>query len=286
MIHEHPSVTNLRPLPFDPKYHYKDNSNNIKLGEKNKARIINECFQSDEYRKIRTTYYDAGETQVFNSLWYPRPHLEYGTGGDDENGGGSGSGGERKIRNPLPLLGIDLIQFRDRFLVVIDFQPLTEKGEQSEGDITTMSMDMTFQQQVEKLWGDIPSILKGKMSNRFYDEAQFFSDHMIFGRFSRDEGLGHSPGDSGVIHDKLWDAFQKYVLLYMDMVDSARRETTTDEEVYDLTKILQRQKEYDIYSAERDPAHGLFVRVFGTEFATGFMTEFLFSLSSTKKEDD
>ena len=51
------------------------------------------------------TYYDAGQdTQVFNSLWYPRAEL-----GD------------------LPLLGIDLIQFKDKYLVVVDFQPLNEK---------------------------------------------------------------------------------------------------------------------------------------------------------------
>jgi 15,16-dihydrobiliverdin:ferredoxin oxidoreductase len=44
-------------------------------------------------------------------------------------------------------------------------------------------------------------------------------------------------------------------------------------------RVMERHKEYDIYSAERDPAHAMFVKMFGKEFADGFVHEFLFGLS-------
>ena len=42
------------------------------------------------------------------------------------------------------------------------------------------------------------------------------------------------------------------------------------------TEIKRLQTEYDIYSAERDPAHGLFSSYFGKEWSDRFLKEFLF----------
>eukprot|EP00957_Ditylum_brightwellii_P022330 1685346-Ditylum_brightwellii.AAC.1 len=54
------NLTNLRVVPCsDATIHRHDchyNENKWK-----KARIVNLCFQSEEYRKIRMTYYDAGD---------------------------------------------------------------------------------------------------------------------------------------------------------------------------------------------------------------------------------
>jgi hypothetical protein len=67
-----------------------------------KIRIHTIKFQSDEYKCIRMTVYDAGNaTQVFTSLWYPDPAYN------------------------LPVLGIDLLQFNKmKHLCIIDFQPI------------------------------------------------------------------------------------------------------------------------------------------------------------------
>ena len=43
--------------------------------------------------------------------------------------------------------------------------------------------------------------------------------------------------------------------------------------------VLDRQKAYDTYSAERDPATGLFAAMFGKDWADGFVYDFLFSLA-------
>ena len=47
-------------------------------------------------------------------------------------------------------------------------------------------------------------------------------------------------------------------------------------EPQDIQRIVETQKHYDQYSAERDPAHGLFSSYFGAEWSEKFLYEFLF----------
>ena len=57
----------------------------------------------------------------------------------------------------------------------------------------------------------------------------------------------------------------------------------------DIERIVRAQKEYDQYSADRDPAHGLFSSYFGSEWSQKFLYEFLFedacplAVSSSRK---
>lgn len=124
----------------------------FKENTKKGARIVNFCFKSDEYRKIRMTYYDAGEKcQVFNSVFYPH---------ESSN---------------LPVLGIDLLAFNGkRYLGIVDFQPIHDKEEEH---------TVTFEQSILKPIRDKYPSLHGEMSAKFYDETQFFSKQMLFARF-------------------------------------------------------------------------------------------------------
>lgn len=223
------SLTNLR----------SDDSSLSDFGHKanldKKARIVSQCYKSDEYRKIRMTYYDAGDnTQVFNSVWYPDPKYN------------------------LPVLGIDLLSFnRKKYLAIVDFQPLYENEE----DHAT-----TFEHRLAPIKEQYES-LKGKMSSKFYDETQFFSQEMLFARFE----------DEAVVFDDLFPAFKRYVMMHNRLI----KETTPDAEGAD--SVLERQRAYDTYSAERDPATGLFAAMFGKEWADNYVFDFLFSMSERKE---
>lgn len=227
------NLQNLRPTPVTNLDGTIDFS--LHTNVKEKARIVNLCFESDEYRKIRMTYYDAGhKTQVFNSLWYPRANL--------------------------PVLGIDLLQFYGKkHLAVVDFQPLYHKEEHH---------DLTFSHLLQPIQAQYPS-LQGKMSNRFYDETQFFSQHMLFSRFE----------DTSVVEKELYPAFQDYVKTHVDLskstCSSGGRETP-----------WKRHAAYDAYSAKRDPATAMFEKMFGKQWADDFVEEFLFSLSRYHKEEE
>lgn len=203
-----------------------------------KARIVNVCASSDEYRKIRMTYYDAGDnTQVFNAVWYPDPAYN------------------------LPVLGIDLLAFnRKKYLAIVDFQPLHE----DESDHAT-----TYEDKLKPIREKYET-LKGRMSSKFYDETQFFSQQMLFARFDQEQ----------VVQDELFPAFQRYVQTHLDLV----RSTTPEPKASSF--VLGRQKEYDTYSAERDPATGLFAAMYGKEWADDFVHDFLFSMSDRPSEED
>jgi len=225
------TLTNLRPLDCDlDKYSYNENTDK-------KARIVSQCYRSDEYRKIRMTYYDAGDnTQVFNSLWYPDPQYN------------------------LPVLGIDLLAFnRKKYLAIVDFQPLHDK----ESDHAIL-----FEERLKSIKDEYDS-LKGRMSSKFYDETQFFSQQMLFSRFD----------DESIISRELFPAYKRYVDLHTKLVG----ETSSDHSAQGKELVLDRQGAYDTYSAERDPATGLFASMFGKEWADEFVFDFLFSLSEKKE---
>lgn len=221
------NLTNLRMVPCsDGKtdFSYKENTDK-------KARIVNLCASSSEYRKIRMTYYDAGEnTQVFNSVWYPDPKYN------------------------LPVLGIDLLAFnRKKYLAIVDFQPLHENEEDHAA---------TYEHILKPIKERYDS-LKGRMSSKFYDETQFFSQEMLFARFD----------DESIVRADLEPAFQEYVKTHLELLRNTEPETGKAE------NVLDRQKAYDTYSAERDPATGLFAAMFGGEWAADFVHNFLFSMS-------
>jgi len=199
--------------------------------QEKKARIVNLCLASKEYRKIRLTYYDAGDsTQVFNSVWYPDP--EYN----------------------LPILGLDLLAFnRKKHLAIVDFQPIHEEEEEHAA---------TFQHILKPIKEQYDS-LKGRMSSKFYDETQFFSEEMLFARFD----------DESIVANELMPAFQEYVKAHLELIQN------TEAKPEEIGFVTERQKEYDTYSAERDPATGFFAAMFGGKWAGDFVHNFLFSMS-------
>jgi len=229
------SLTNIHPIEcstlndFDVSY----NENKDK-----RARIVNQCYASDEYRKIRMTYYDAGDSvQVFNSVWYP------------------------DTKYNLPVLGIDLLCFnRKKYLAIVDFQPL----HQEENDHAN-----TFEHILAPI-KDKYHNLKGRMSPKFYDETQFFSKEMLFARFE----------DGNIVQEDLFPAFQLYVKTHLDLVKSTPPATSPN----DILQVFDRHRAYDTYSADRDPAAGLFAGMFGKEWAEDFIHDFLFSLSDRTEE--
>lgn len=115
------------------------------------ARIGNLCFRGGIFRKIRVTYFDAGDgVQVFNTLWYPK--YEY----------------------DMPMLGVDLISLGlNRVLSVIDLQPLHPTEEYNHKYISGMK-------NIRDKYPDLQGVLSGKI----YDDTSFFSKQMLFGRFT------------------------------------------------------------------------------------------------------
>lgn len=229
------SLTNLHPIEFET---LNDLDVSYKENKEKRARIVSHCYASDEYRKIRMTYYDAGDSvQVFNAVWYP------------------------DAKYNLPILGIDLLSFnRKRYLAIVDFQPLHEDE---------ASHATTYEHILHPI-RDKYDNLKGKMSSKFYDETQFFSKEMLFARFE----------DGKIVYDDLFPAFKSYVKTHLELLRTTPLASSVDE----VQHVFNRHRAYDTYSADRDPAAGLFAAIFGKQWAEDFIYDFLFSLSERTEE--
>ena len=210
-----------RPIPPGLEHNFSDRG-------KNAATIQSWCYECEEFRKIRYTYIDAGESaQVFNSVFYP------------------------SHRYDLPLLGIDLLSFgKKKILIVIDFQPLFRESDYLAKYIEPMC-------EVRDRYDDLAQ----NLAMKFYDANQYFSKHLLFAKT-----------DAETVENRVFPAYKDYLDLYWQLLDRA----VPSDRPSDLQRIEQAQKDYDQYSAERDPASGLFSSYFGHEWSERFLYGFLF----------
>ena len=151
----------------------------------------------------------------------------------------------------LPLLGIDFLAFgKKKILVVLDFQPLFRTPEYIEKYIEPMR---EIRDKYNELAQDLPM--------KFYDANQYFSPYLLFAKT-----------DGETVVNRLLPAYEEYIQLYWKLLEKAEPITNPE----DRERIAQAQKDYDQYSAERDPAAGLFNSYFGAEWSEKFLHEFLF----------
>ena len=154
-----------------------------------------------------------------------------------------------------PLMGIDLLWFgaRQKLVAVLDFQPLVQDQDY---------LDRHFDG-LKDLNARFPD-LNGEETMRSFDPNQYFSSWLLFCR-----------GGSEQADTSLPKAFSAFLNAYWALHDEASKESSSiaPEDVERL------QNAYDVYSAERDPAHGLFTSHFGKDWSDRFLHEFLFPAS-------
>ncbi|MCT0201746.1 15,16-dihydrobiliverdin:ferredoxin oxidoreductase [Synechococcus sp. CS-602] len=153
-----------------------------------------------------------------------------------------------------PILGIDLLGFavRDKLVAVMDFQPLEQGSSYAERYLCGL----------KAIQARHPSLAAGE-AMRAYDADQYFSPFLLFARGSITE---LEP----LVEQSFQEIIQAYAAMHLEAVSTPEQS--------DRVETLQRA--YDQYSAERDPAHGLFTSYFGEEWSNRFMRSFLFPLSS------
>lgn len=151
----------------------------------------------------------------------------------------------------IPLLGIDFLAFgQKKILVVLDFQPLFRDKAYLEKYIEPM-----------RVIRDKYNELAQNLEMKFYDANQYFSKNILFAKT-----------DAQTVVTRLFPAYQEYIHLYWEMLANA----TPSNDPENIQRIIKAQKDYDQYSADRDPASGLFSSYFGHEWSEKFLFEFLF----------
>ena len=154
-----------------------------------------------------------------------------------------------------PLMGVDLLWFgnRQKLVAVLDFQPLVQNSDYLDRHLGGL----------KELNQKFPD-LNGEETMRSFDPNQYFSSWLLFCRGGADQAQTSLP-----------PAFSDFLKAYWSLHDKAHN----SESSMDVAEVKQLQIDYDIYSAERDPAHGLFTSHFGKEWSDRFLHEFLFPAS-------
>jgi 15,16-dihydrobiliverdin:ferredoxin oxidoreductase len=151
----------------------------------------------------------------------------------------------------LPLLGIDFLSFGQvKNLIVMDFQPLFQ-------DSAYLSK---YIYPLKALHDRYPDLAQG-LEMKFYDANQYFSKYLLFAKT-----------DATTVKTQVFEAFKDYLNLYWKLLEKATPLTDPKE----IQRVVKAQKDYDQYSADRDPASGLFSSYFGHAWSERFLFEFLF----------
>jgi len=180
---------------------------------------------------------DGPQLQAFNAVLYPKYDLGL-----------------------LPVLGVDVLSFNkhQRLLFGADWAPMLPTAAYAEAYIVPYLANVRA-----KLGNSL-----GAPSGKFYgEEPEFFSPAMYFSRPEGPEVL--LPGGD------LWAVFEDYVQVYADMLEevSVGAIGTRHE---DAAVAEERQRQFDAWHIERDPAVKIFMRLFGEEWTEQYLREVLF----------
>ena len=159
-----------------------------------------------------------------------------------------------ELNYDLPFFGGDLVTLPGGHLIAIDMQPLFRDDPAYQAKYAEPIMPIFEKHRANLEWGgDFPE-----------EAQQFFSPAFLWTR----------PQETEVVQTQVFEAFCDYLQAYLNFVDQAEEITDSKQ----LDDILQAQKRYLNYRAEKDPARGMFTRLYGTEWTEEYIHGFLFDL--------
>ncbi len=159
-----------------------------------------------------------------------------------------------ELNYDLPFFGGDLVTLPGGHLIAIDMQPLFRDDPAYQAKYTKPILPIFEKHRANLEWGgDFPE-----------EAQQFFSPAFLWTR----------PQETEVVQTQVFNAFCDYLQAYLDFVEQAKEITDSKQ----LDNILQAQKRYLNYRAAKDPARGMFTRLYGTEWTEEYIHGFLFDL--------
>jgi len=253
------NLTNLRAIPVESAsgrdLSYMEGKPNKK--KNNMIRVHTLLFESDEYRRIRITVWDAGkESQIFTSLCYPHAHSD------------------------LPILGVNMMQFgQTKHICAVDFQPLYNQD-----DDERLLDASRYDHLLAPIRNQYPS-LQNALNPRVYDGNQFFSSKTLLGRFDVPLANNDDDQDNGndtntkkdlrsMMFEDLLPAFKAYMETHAELI----RSTPSNHSDQFRRGVMERQRNFEAFFEARDPAHAALAKHFGEDIANDFLFDVHFPL--------
>ena len=156
----------------------------------------------------------------------------------------------------MPIMGIDLLWFekKQKLVAILDFQPLIQDQDYFDKYFDGLK---TLTESFSEFNSDIKS--------NIYDPSKYFSPWALYCKGGNFEAENILP--------KVFSSFLKCYWMNLDLSKASQNNMKSQE-------IRSLHIDYDKYSAEKDPAHGLFSGFFGKDWSEKYIKEFLFPLSS------
>lgn len=159
-----------------------------------------------------------------------------------------------ELNYDLPFFGADLVTLPGGHLIALDMQPLFRDEPEYQQKYTQPILPVFNFHKENLTWGgDFPEEAKS-----------FFSPAFLWTR----------PQETQVVETKVFEAFKDYLQAYLDFV--AQAEPVKDQQR--LEQILQAHRRYLGYRAAKDPARGMFTRLYGSQWTEEYIHGFLFDL--------
>ena len=160
-------------------------------------------------------------------------------------------------RYDLPFFGADLVSLPSGHLLALDLQPVDRSDVQHTQPVCDRLIPI-FERWRPSLpdGGPIPS-----------EAEPYFSPAFLWARLP----LGQDA--DGLISGAVFQAFVDYLRLYVQLVHEA--EPVSDDR---SAHLLNGQRRYTRYRAEKDPARGMLSRFYGAEWTEAYIHEVLFDL--------
>ena len=201
---------------------------------------------------------------VLNFVMFPDPNIR------EENG----------EYISVPIFGADIVTLPgNKHLVAIDFQPVLPLNDKNgslfpvrystiESKLKSTHAKYQLGDNAKLPWGgDIPS-----------QAQRFFSPFALWTRLSGDDAVDK-------VSTVVWDAFQDYLDLYMDLINEVQKHVNDGELMIDASDsknsersncVLKGQSDYIDYRRANDPARPMLQRLYGEDWTERVISEVLF----------
>ncbi len=157
--------------------------------------------------------------------------------------------------NDQPILGVDILWFgvKRKLVAVLDFQPLIQDDQYF----------LKYYEELKTIRNSFNEFQSTENMN-IYDSSKYFSPWVLF-----------YNGKFDLFQSYLPDLFSQFIDCYWNLTLKSINQPG------DLNpkQVKNIHIDYDVYNAERDPAHGLFKSYYGKEWSDYFVSNFLFPLA-------
>ncbi len=157
----------------------------------------------------------------------------------------------------LPFFGADLVTLPSGHLLALDLQPVLKNDEAHTQKVWERLIPLhDHWQSLLPLGGAIPK-----------EAEPYFSPGFLWTKLP----LGKDSDQ--IIHKVIMPAYIDYFNLYLDLVNESTKISTSRSKI-----LLDGQKSYLSYRAEKDPARNMLTRFYGRKWTEAYINEVLFSL--------